>query len=1064
MNMTDADDNSADRRVNRILADYLQAVEAGTAPSREEFLTQYPEVAFELEEFLTNQAAIEQLAGAFPPLGEDVTLIGGDLSDSAPSATATAPGDRLRYFGDYELLEEIARGGMGVVYKARQVNLKRIVAVKLILAGELAGDADVRRFYSEAEAAARLDHPGIVSIFEVGQHQGQHYFSMAFVEGESLAHRISRGVLPARDAARYLQAVAEAIAYAHVEGIVHRDLKPANILLDKDDQPRVTDFGLAKRVEADQEMTATGQILGTPSYMPPEQASGSRDAVGPWSDIYALGAVLYCLVAGRPPFQAATPLDTLLQVLHQEPIPPRQLNASVPRDLDTICMKCLQKEPKKRYASAQELADELRRFLHEEPIHARPVGRWERSWRWCRRNPVVATLTAAVVLLVLSASAISVAAALRIHGDNLRLVEANGAQIAAEEAARQELYYNQITLSHLYWKGGDAGRADQLLNEAPAKYRAWEWQYVKRLCHAELLTLGGHTGLPMDLAYFPGGTKVVSVGGFPKVHPQTHGEIRIWNPETGELLQYWSGHDAMIHGVAVTADGQRIITGGEDRLVRIWDARNGELLKTLEGHRWPVQAVRLSQDGQFIASIGRRDQHDESSSGLLDQLRTISFVRGELRIWSANTGELVSAIESATTLSDVAFSPDASRAITVGNEVKIYDDQGREQQTLRGKGAWNYCVAYSPDGKQIAAGDDQLARVWDVDSGEERATFRGHVHGVSAIAFRDDGQRLLTAGRDHTIKIWQPMFDPAAAVLRHRFDVHGAVFSPDGQRLVAAAPADGLIFIHNPVSGAELARLRHPGVSAVAFTPSGDRLISAGHDSQIRVWNLDNLQKESASALFGLIDRRLVRTLRGHSQNVAVVACHPGGEQLASVSWDGTLRIWSLADGRELHQHHLGLQAYNVGYSPDGSALAATNGAAITVCDSSTGAIRWRHDEPQGGLVTLAYSPDGQNLASWRRGALLLLDSRTGSVLREYANLSTFTTNLVFDHSGTRLIMSCVDGSIRFIDLATGRETLTLDGHEGTVNAVRFDGSGNRLVSSGLDGTVRIWNATPLEQ
>ena len=326
---------------------------------------------------------------------EAPTLPPSDASGSPipPAEPATDPNDRptapakVRYFGDYELLREIARGGMGVVYQARQVNLKRTVALKMILAGQLASGDDVRRFYAEAEAAAKLDHPNIVPIFEVGQHEGQHYFSMAFVEGESLAHKVALGPLPPREAAQIMKKVAEAIAYAHGEGVIHRDLKPANVLLDKDGEPRVTDFGLAKRIDTESlsvasggrqppddqpahagrspaaaNLTATGQVLGTPSYMPPEQAAGRRSDIGPTADVYALGAVLYCRVTGRPPFQAASPLDTLLQVLDQEPLSPRQLNPTVPRDLETICMKCLEKEPRKRYASAQDLADELRRF------------------------------------------------------------------------------------------------------------------------------------------------------------------------------------------------------------------------------------------------------------------------------------------------------------------------------------------------------------------------------------------------------------------------------------------------------------------------------------------------------------------------------------------------------------------------------------------------------------------------------------------------------------------------------------------------------------------------------
>jgi hypothetical protein len=268
----------------------------------------------------------------------------------------------------------------------------------MILAGQLANDTDVKRFYTEAEAAANLDHPGIVPIFEVGQHEGQHYFSMGFVEGQSLLQRLTEGPLPPREAAEVMVKVAEAVEYAHCRGVIHRDLKPGNILLDCNCNPRVTDFGLAKKVQSDSGLTGSGQIMGTPSYMPPEQAGGKHGDVGPAADVYALGATLYCMVAGRPPFQAATAMDTVLMVMSQEPVPPCRLNVSVPRDLETIILKCLEKEPKRRYGSAAALAEDLQRFLDGDPIVARPATAFERAVKWARRRPAIATLLGMVAL------------------------------------------------------------------------------------------------------------------------------------------------------------------------------------------------------------------------------------------------------------------------------------------------------------------------------------------------------------------------------------------------------------------------------------------------------------------------------------------------------------------------------------------------------------------------------------------------------------------------------------------------------------------------------------------
>jgi len=439
------------QQIDQIIADYLEEVESGGTPCREHLFDQYPAFAQELRSFFaehdrTGAARMCIDERTLPPRQADAETTPPDApleSSDSPRNTADAHGgeatmpfagqsddappvgETVRCFGDYELLQEIDRGGMGVVYKARQISLHRTVALKMILAGQLASEDDVKRFHAEAEAAACLDHPGIVPIFEVGQHDGQHYFSMGFVEGQSLAQRLADGCLPSTEAAELTRKVAEAVSYAHEQGVIHRDLKPANILLSRSHEPssaraavrpgdaafaatdravctcdpRVTDFGLAKRVEIESRLTASGQTLGTPSYMPPEQASGKHAEIGPASDVYSLGAVLFELLTGRPPFQAGTPMDTVIQVLEGEPPLPRSLNHEIDRNLETICLKCLQKDPQRRYGSAHELADDLDRYLHGEPITARPFGLLGRVARWARHKPALAVTLAALFAL-----------------------------------------------------------------------------------------------------------------------------------------------------------------------------------------------------------------------------------------------------------------------------------------------------------------------------------------------------------------------------------------------------------------------------------------------------------------------------------------------------------------------------------------------------------------------------------------------------------------------------------------------------------------------------------------
>jgi predicted Ser/Thr protein kinase len=323
------------------------------------------------------------------------------LREGLGESNGVKPESAGQRFGDYELLEKIGQGGMGIVYRARQINLRRIVAVKLLPFSRFTSEEAVQRFQIEARAAAGLQHPNIVGIHDIGEHEGQHYFSMDFIEGRTLAEVVREEPLPAKQAAGYLKTIAEAVHYAHEQGILHRDLKPSNVLLDAQGRPRVTDFGLARRVEGGSQVTFPDQVIGSPSYVPPEQALGKQDKVSRQSDVYALGAMLYHLLVGRPPFQGETITETLQQVLHSEPVAPRSLDRSIPRDLETICLKCLEKESPRRYPTARELADDLGRFLGDEPIRARPVGAAGRAWKWCRRQPALAGMAAALLSMFL---------------------------------------------------------------------------------------------------------------------------------------------------------------------------------------------------------------------------------------------------------------------------------------------------------------------------------------------------------------------------------------------------------------------------------------------------------------------------------------------------------------------------------------------------------------------------------------------------------------------------------------------------------------------------------------
>lgn len=396
---------NSEELLDQVLAEYIRRVDAGERVDREQFLNANPDVRDELDELLGMADKVEQMAGPVidcqqvEPAQEVDFATDSDLHETithTPESTPhpDAPAERLpRKCGKYELLEVLGRGGMGVVYKARQVNLNRTVAVKMILEGRLASTSDIQRFRIEAQAAGRLSHSNVVTVYEISEVDGRHYYSMDYIDGLSLADLVRAGPQESKRAARYLKTIAEAIHLAHENGILHRDLKPANVLIDRDDEPHVTDFGLAKLAGDDSGLTISGATLGTPSYMSPEQAAGNRRKISRTTDVYSLGAILYALLTGGPPFRKETVVETMFDVVHTDATPPRAMNSNVDRDLETICLKCLQKRPGRRYHTAKALAEDLGRYLNNEPIHAKPVGWMTHTARWVRNVPMVAAAT-----------------------------------------------------------------------------------------------------------------------------------------------------------------------------------------------------------------------------------------------------------------------------------------------------------------------------------------------------------------------------------------------------------------------------------------------------------------------------------------------------------------------------------------------------------------------------------------------------------------------------------------------------------------------------------------------
>jgi WD40 repeat protein len=643
-----------------------------------------------------------------------------------------SPPARTR-LGRYELIEEVGRGAFGVIYRARDTELDRIVAVKVPGAGRLSSPEAADRFFREARSAAQLKHPRIVPVFDAGRDGDTCYLVAEFIPGGTLADRLAAGRLSFREAAGLVARLAEALDYSHRRGVIHRDVKPSNILIDAAGQPHLTDFGLARREVGEITLTRDGACLGTPAYMSPEQARGESGRVDARSDLYSLGVVLYEILAGELPFRGS-PAMVQRQVLEEEPRPPRRLNDRVPRDLETICLTCLNKEPERRYASAGALAEDLGRFLAGEPIVARPVGRAERLGRWCRRNPklagalasTAAALVAVAVLALLYArhqrtAAEEIATLLADSHRRLAILNYERGQAAFE---KEEIGPGLLWMVEC-WRSSASAGDPAWRRSARAQLSAW-----RRHC-PRLKAVFSHSGAVGVVAFSPDGQCVLTAS--------LDGTARLWDAATGRPLGSSLRHQSMILAAALSPDGKVVLTGGEDNAARLWDVATGRPLGEPFHHQGAVRAVAFSPDGQCILT-GDGDE-------------------GTARLWDAISGRPLGApLRHQGRVVVVAFSPDGRVVLTGGGDATA---RLWEAATARPLGEplrheWMVsAAAFSPDGSIALTGNsDTTARLWDVATGRPLGPPLRHQSQVWAAAFSPDGRVALTAGLDGTARRW----------------------------------------------------------------------------------------------------------------------------------------------------------------------------------------------------------------------------------------------------------------------------------------------------------------------
>ena len=926
----------------------------------------------------------------------------GDVLPPPPSANPRVPG--------FEILGELGRGGMGVVYKATQIGLNRLVALKMILHGDFAGDEPKLRFRLEAEAVARLRHPNIVQIYEVGEHQGQPFFALEFCDGGSLRSALKGGPLAPRAAAKMVESLARAVDMAHQSLIVHRDLKPDNVLLLADGTPKVTDFGLARKLEGETaltqpgRLTQSGAVMGTPHYMPPEQARGQR--VGPPADIYSLGAILYELLTGRPPFDGKTLGELFSKVLLQEPARPSSKLTPVPRDLEIICLKCLQKEPAARYASAEALADDLRRYLAGEPIVARPVGWLERTFKWARRYP--ARAAAALTVVVLATVGVSVAIASlwqdaeqsRAIADTQRGIAENArtrAEIAQREETSlknnlaQQLEINENTNKELAKTNLELQDAKEKLARNGALDLvsfAWQqWEAGNRLSSLDLLTSceEKHRGLEWHLLQ-----------------------------NKSMFLHTLTGHKDPVLQLLYSPTGDRLVSVGSDKTARLWDPRSGKLLGTITEIRDSRTPVKFSPDGRYLV---------------------ITTNGNVLKLWDTRDGKTITTVATLKGMSAaIDFSPDG-RLLATGHDdksVKLWEvASGKEVATFSGHSDWVTRVLFSPDGKQLACLTRDEVVLWTVASGKKRNTLPNHQ--MLELCFSPDNFRLALGDGSGKITLWDISQDKVLVTLSgHRYLRHLA-FSPDGNRLASTGIDSGSkIKLWDVRSGREVAALANQKeeINGICFSPDGERLASASANN-VQLWDVGT--------------GKLLTTLNGHFGGVSHVCFSPDGKQLATAGTDGIVKLWNMMGAGEQailtgHQEEVG-QAL---FSPDGQCLASCGkGDSVMLWDAVTGKQ----------LFTLEPNLHPRDLKKEQAQN----KSPNGFVPPKPPSI-TFVKRIAFSADGRMLASGCFDNSVKVWDVASGKLQTVLKGHKDYVVDACFSPDGKLLASASEDTTAKIWD------
>jgi len=957
------------------------------------------------------------------PNGEDGIAGGDELLAPRPSSPVSGA---VTQFGDYVLEKEIAHGGMGVVYRARQLKLDRTVAIKLLLLGRYSSGDSIKRFQREAQSIGALRHPGIVTVHEVGEYEGQHYIAMEYVDGPTLHGLLRAGPLTARRAAEITRDVARAVHYAHQRGVLHRDIKPSNVLLDSSGLARITDFGLAKKLDGSTDLTMTAQMVGTPNYLSPEQAAGRRGEVSPASDVYSMGALLYELVTGRPPFLADSLQETLLRIRDTEPVSPRALNPALDRDIETICLKCLEKDPRRRYASADALAEDLERCLRGEPIQARPCPPAMRLWKWTCRKPLVAVLTAISILAI-----VAFVVGQTVMG--FRLSRANQEVGATNTRLSASLY-------ELRWRKADEAALSGERDEAIAWFSYFLRQNpTDSTAAARLLSLLSsynfpvllhpplrHESNPLGVEFNRTGDRLVSV--------TDGGIVRVWDVQSGKV------ETELINPVPVRltafalggTNDQRVLTISAEPKARLWNLTQRQIAIEVnlgELGAYTPREVLTSRDGRLMAmnvdsnsvAVLEADSEEWVAPRLSEPDKIHGFALSE------DGRQLATATRLGVQLWDVAgqrklFAPVVLSAVPT-------------RLQFSGNGQWLVCSSWG-----------KIEVISTVTGARERAL---SVEGVPKIGFVGNENLIRRQDNSHLA-----LFD-----IRTNQDLGSAFGQPQidwfghpslAELLFSSKELDRLTMLDPATGEPHAAPFFHDGwIRAWRLHRSG-KVATAAEDRTVRIWSVEMERAKPITVQVG--------------GEVWDAQWSPSGERILSVSLMGghsEIRLWDGQNGVPVTPPKT--NAGNIHFaqwSPDGSRFATASQAARLWNGETAEPISppLHHDLA---VIDCTFSPDGTVLATGSDDPTVRLwDGRTGKALGAPLLHSASPLKLRFNRDGRRLASACRDGTIQIWSVPDGKLVVGPLHHDGTCWVAGFSPDDRLLVSASADGTARLWDAS----